>query len=160
MPGRDIPLYRPCGDPNLVPDNSTDTNPEVPVQQIPPLLVDLTVIRLQPIPPDDLLPEDERPLHYVNDPQSYTATCPEGYVGDPVTVTVVEGMFGSDISQEDANAKALAAAKAAAEAALECILEVPPDLLLLEDATDVLWPSDAYLYLSGDQQSGADKLGF
>lgn len=49
--------------------------------------------------------------------QTYTATCPEGYTGDPVTV---EGHATSSSSQMAADTIAMAIAQEAAEAALAC----------------------------------------
>lgn len=57
---------------------------------------------------------------YFNDRQQYTATCPSGQTGDPVTVTIPAETVGSIISKADANQKALAEAKAQAEAQLDC----------------------------------------
>lgn len=53
--------------------------------------------------------------------QEYTATCPDGYAGSPVTR---EATRTSNESQEAADALALAAAQEAAEAALECFQPV------------------------------------
>ena len=49
--------------------------------------------------------------------QSYTAECPDGYTGEPVTISATRT---SIISQADADALALAAATEEAIAALEC----------------------------------------
>lgn len=51
--------------------------------------------------------------------QQYTATCPLGTMGNPNSVTM-SATETSYISQDDADAKALAAAQAAAIAALDC----------------------------------------
>ena len=75
MPGRDIPLYRPCGDPALIPDNSGDEGfTPAPVQASPPVLIDLSAIRLEPL----VIPDGDKPVYYVNTEQSYTASCPGG----------------------------------------------------------------------------------
>lgn len=50
----------------------------------------------------------------------YTASCPSGTVGSNQTVTVAAHTHSSEISQSDADAKALNAAKTAAENALAC----------------------------------------
>lgn len=55
-----------------------------------------------------------------NASQSYTATCPQGLSGDPVTVTVEAGSFDSPLSQSEANAIALACATIEAEAQIVC----------------------------------------
>lgn len=57
---------------------------------------------------------------YWNEAQTYTASCPEGTVGSDVERTVAAGVHSSTLSQEDANAKAMAAARNEAEAALSC----------------------------------------
>lgn len=57
---------------------------------------------------------------YYNDEKSFTATCPDGETGDPVTVTIGAGTVGSNISVSDANAKASAQAQSQAEAQLVC----------------------------------------
>jgi hypothetical protein len=57
---------------------------------------------------------------FSNTAQSYTAQCPEGYSGYPVTVTIPAGTIKSTISQADANAIALSAAQQQAEASLQC----------------------------------------
>ncbi len=61
------------------------------------------------------------PTTYVNTEQQYTASCPAGYIGSPVTITKLAGTYTSLISIADANAKALAAATAEANAALACV---------------------------------------
>ncbi len=58
---------------------------------------------------------------YQNTEQSYTASCGQGTTGDSVTVTVPAGSYGSAVSQNDANAQALAAATAEAVAQLRCV---------------------------------------
>lgn len=58
---------------------------------------------------------------YGNAEQSYTASCPQGTTGTPVTVTVPADSYGSTVSQSDANAQALAAATAEAAAQLQCV---------------------------------------
>jgi hypothetical protein len=60
------------------------------------------------------------PTVYVNTQQSFTASCPSGFTGTPVTVTKTAGTYSSTISVADANTKALAAATAEAQAALTC----------------------------------------
>lgn len=57
---------------------------------------------------------------YWNEAQTYTAECPAGTVGSDVTVTVAAGIHSSTLSQEDANALALAAAQSQAEEQLSC----------------------------------------
>lgn len=60
------------------------------------------------------------PTVYHSSEQSATVECPNGTIGDPVTVTVEAGAFTSEVSQEDANAQAMASAQAQAESALVC----------------------------------------
>jgi hypothetical protein len=55
-----------------------------------------------------------------NTEQSFTAECGAGFTGDPVTVTISAGTYTSEVSQEDADAQALAAATSQATAALSC----------------------------------------
>jgi len=57
---------------------------------------------------------------YYNDEQSYTASCDDGFTGDPVTVTIPSGTVGSNYSVSDANEKAKQQAKVQAEAQLVC----------------------------------------
>ncbi len=74
------------------------------------------------------------PCLYLNEEQQCTNTCPEGTIGDPITVTVASGTYSSQISLEAANASALAAACAEATALrLENPCEVP------EEAVGSLW---------------------
>lgn len=60
---------------------------------------------------------------FQNTEQSYTAECPPGFIGTPVTVTVAADTYFSSVSQADANAIALAAAQLQAEAELVCTAE-------------------------------------
>ncbi|HUD74004.1 MAG TPA: DUF5977 domain-containing protein [Terracidiphilus sp.] len=57
---------------------------------------------------------------YYNDDQAFTAQCPQGQNGSPVTVTIQSGTVGSNVSVADANAKALAQATSQAKAQLVC----------------------------------------
>jgi Family of unknown function (DUF5977) len=57
---------------------------------------------------------------FTNTAQSYTATCPAGSTGSPVTITVAAGTITSQLSQADANAQALASATNQANAQLTC----------------------------------------
>lgn len=59
-----------------------------------------------------------------NAEQSYTAECPEGFTGDPVTVTIAEHTYSSELSQALADEAALAAARKQAEMDLTCDEEV------------------------------------
>jgi len=61
---------------------------------------------------------------FLNTQQQYTATCPQGTTGTPVTKTVAAGAYTSTISQSDADQKALTDATNQANAALTC--NVPP----------------------------------
>jgi len=56
---------------------------------------------------------------YSNAEQSYTASCPEGYSGDPVTVTVAAGSFTAT-TQAEADALALNQATLEAQQSLVC----------------------------------------
>lgn len=58
---------------------------------------------------------------FVNEAQTYVATCPDGETGEPVSVTIAAGAVSSTISVESANAIALVAAQQQAEASLICI---------------------------------------
>lgn len=71
-------------------------------------------------------PFDYSSQQFSNTEQNYTATCPEGLCGEPVSVTVPSGAYTSTVSQADADAQALAAAQAAAEDALSCVECGPP----------------------------------
>lgn len=57
---------------------------------------------------------------WVNTEQSYTAHCPAGKFGDPVTKTIPAGTFSSEVSQENADAMALTAAQDQAEEEIFC----------------------------------------
>lgn len=57
---------------------------------------------------------------FYNTDQNATATCPTGYTGDPVSVTIPAGTVASNVSVADANQKALAQAEAQAQAQLVC----------------------------------------
>lgn len=57
---------------------------------------------------------------FYNERQSYTANCPAGQVGTPVTSVVEAGQVGSSLSVADANAKALTQAQADATGRLSC----------------------------------------
>lgn len=65
---------------------------------------------------------------FYNEQQSFTANCPTGQVGTPVTATVAAGEIGSSLSVADANAKALAQAQADATSRLSC--EAAPTVYL------------------------------
>lgn len=58
---------------------------------------------------------------YGNVEQNYTAYCPVGSVGEPVTVTIPALSYFSNESQAAADALALAAATEQAEAGLDCV---------------------------------------
>lgn len=62
----------------------------------------------------------EIPVTYFSSTQSYTANCPIGGTGAPVTITIEAGTYSSIISQADADAQALAAATQAALLAISC----------------------------------------
>lgn len=64
--------------------------------------------------------DDYRSDVFLNTEQCYTAECPTGTVGSPVTVCSSAGSFQSTISQEDADSQALAAATAEATSRLSC----------------------------------------
>lgn len=57
---------------------------------------------------------------FVNEAQSNTAYCPDGYTGNPVNVTVPAGTVLSLVSVADANSKALSQALQMAGAQLDC----------------------------------------
>jgi hypothetical protein len=57
---------------------------------------------------------------FYNAAQSFTAYCPDGYEGEPVTVTKDAGSYSSAVSKADADAQALAAAEDEATDALSC----------------------------------------
>jgi hypothetical protein len=57
---------------------------------------------------------------FTNEAQTYTASCPNGQTGNPVTVTIPAGTVGSTLSVADANAKAQAMAASQAQAKLSC----------------------------------------
>jgi len=60
------------------------------------------------------------PSTYGNQQLSYTATCPPGFAGVPVTITIPANTIKSTVSVTDANAQALAYARQEAEARLMC----------------------------------------
>lgn len=57
---------------------------------------------------------------YWNSPQTYTANCPEGTTGTPVTVTIAAHTYSSTVSQSVANSLALQAAQTQAVSQLSC----------------------------------------
>lgn len=57
---------------------------------------------------------------FLNNAQSFTASCPSGFEGEPVSVTVPAETVPSRLSQSDADAQALAIAQDTAEAELAC----------------------------------------
>jgi hypothetical protein len=65
-------------------------------------------------------PEGAATETYTNEAQTYTAECPDGETGDPVSVTIPAGSVRSTISIASANAIALQAAQQQAEASLQC----------------------------------------
>jgi uncharacterized protein DUF5977 len=67
--------------------------------------------------------ESELVCIFQNTEQTFTAECPPGFTGTPVTKTVPAGTYFSTESQEDADAKALHAAMLQAEAELVCAAE-------------------------------------
>ncbi len=69
------------------------------------------------------------PESFCNEEQTYTDTCPEGMIGDPITATIAACAVESAISIEEANALALAMAVAEAEAERllsPCLVPVEP----------------------------------
>lgn len=58
---------------------------------------------------------------YYNAVQSYTASCPSGQAGEPVTIQIAAGQFSSTLSQADADAQAMAAAQDGAQSTLQCV---------------------------------------
>lgn len=65
---------------------------------------------------------------FYNTIQSFTASCPAGAVGDPVTIQIAAGLVASAVSQADADAKAQAQAQTQAIAQLNC--QTPPTTFL------------------------------
>ena len=57
---------------------------------------------------------------FFNEAQTFTAICPAGQAGSPVTVTIPAGQVGSSLSVADANATALSMATSQAQAGLSC----------------------------------------
>lgn len=58
---------------------------------------------------------------FYNTPVSYTATCPAGQTGNPVTISIPAGQYSSALSVADATAQAMEAATAQAQQALSCV---------------------------------------
>lgn len=82
----------------------------------------------EPDPPCDEEDDCRTQCGVFNEAQTFTAECPEGEVGDSVTVTVLAGRYAAD-TLANANALALAVAQTNAEAELECCQEtsgLPP----------------------------------
>lgn len=57
---------------------------------------------------------------FYNERQVYTASCPDGQEGDPITVVKEAGTFQSALSVADANAQAMASAQSEANSRLVC----------------------------------------
>lgn len=95
-------------------------------------------ITLRPVTPDDPVADtivdvgngaapgigiptlNPRPTVYTNTGQTYTAECPPGKVGNPVTRNIMGGVVVSLVSQADADAQALAIVTQAAQDSLQC----------------------------------------
>lgn len=72
---------------------------------------------------DEIVPVEScggRTLQWGNCERSYTAVCTGDLTGDPVTKSVMRNTLLSNISQEDADAQALALATSQANAAIRC----------------------------------------
>lgn len=95
--------------------------------------VDILATRVDDTTYEVDLCSDDPEWTYFNVQQSYTASCPSGTFGAPVTVTKNAGTFSSTTSVAAANALALAAAQAEAEAGLSCSTQT---LLISADALD------------------------
>lgn len=67
---------------------------------------------------------------FFNSAQSYTAHCPVGYIGTPVTASVPAQSYFSSVSQADADAQALAAATAEAQQELVCVKNPAPTIIV------------------------------
>jgi hypothetical protein len=62
---------------------------------------------------------------FFNEVQTFTAVCPEGYIGQKVTVTIPPMTYHSTTSQATVNLTALTAAQTQAEAQLVCYAGLP-----------------------------------
>lgn len=92
---------------------------------------------------------------YTNDEQTYTASCPDGMLGNPVTATIPEGSVTSTVSHEDANAQALAQAAEQANSQLVCVYPQLIAMLPIINGSGGTLPSyiDAMYYLGTVQAS-------
>jgi hypothetical protein len=72
-------------------------------------------------------PRPDQPEDYCSEEVTYTAECPEGYIGEPVTVTIPAGEYCSPIPGR-ATAIALQRAAFLARQQLSCQLVVNPNL--------------------------------
>jgi alpha-tubulin suppressor-like RCC1 family protein len=106
----------------------------VPIYGQPQPTVMMMGPRETPLPPPPPRPRPPIPpisVVYANTPQTCVNTCPEGTTGEPISVTVGAGEYTSDVSQEAANAAAMAAACAEAAALREenpCVESNPQSL--------------------------------
>lgn len=73
-----------------------------------------------PSQPVDLRGQCDHAEVWLNAQQSFVASCPSGFEGEPVTVTVPPQTVASILSQADADAMALAIAQDEAETELQC----------------------------------------
>ena len=126
---KDIPLVDPGGSRTLLSAELANQviaagNCFLGLQVDPPLRLDKSgaVWRISlDADPDADLPRGAA-TGYANTDQTYTASCPYGTTGAPVTVTVAAGSLFSPTSTSDANSIALQLATAQATAGLACSL--------------------------------------
>lgn len=101
--------------------------PQSTVVFFPPPVVPPEPPPIPPIPPD---PPEPPVTTYHNTEQTCTDTCPGGTTGSPISVTVTAGnpAYDSIVSQEVADAAALAAAcaEAAQQRELQPCVDIPP----------------------------------
>lgn len=91
-------------------------------------------------PPPPVVPPGDPPIIFYN--AEYTANCPEGFCGDPVTIPA--GTYSSTFSQANADAQAIEAANAAL-VCVPCVLGPDEYLNYPNDGPTYFHPSPAHL---------------
>lgn len=98
------------------------------------------------IPDDPYLPVVPEVVYFGNTEQSFTASVPEGYIGEPITYSVAENTVFSTVDQESADELALIYARYVAENLLDIS---PANIVALQKEFDTDYGIGNYVVLSG-----------
>jgi hypothetical protein len=96
------------------------------------------------IPDDPYIPKAQEATYYGNTAQSYTASVPDGYTGEPVTYSVAENTVFSTVDQESADELALVYARYVAENLLDVS---PANIVALQKEFDTDYGIGNYLII-------------